>query len=138
MELQAASLAQVRRGRDGRQITIDEDVLGVVKELKQIDPGLKVRWNEVGEYFVVYEVLKDGTESLVTTTPTLDGRLVKHMRRLGSEDYDYVAEIERMDTDAERAKDRVFSERVGELGEQAAHALRQDLNPGKVILPRGI
>ncbi len=42
----------------------------------------EVRWNEVGEYFVIYEIEGD-EERLVTTVKELDNRLVQHFERMG-------------------------------------------------------
>jgi len=82
MKLEPASLAQVRTGRDGRRVCIDEDVFDVARRLAQIDPSLSLHWNERGEYFVVVETGEDGRERLVTTTTELDGRLIEHVERL--------------------------------------------------------
>jgi hypothetical protein len=139
MELQHATLTQVRAGRDGRRVLVEDDVLGIVRELKEIDPNLTVHWNEYGEFYAIGEMLPDGTESLVTTVPELDARLPEHMRMLQSSGYNYVKEMERQDREAEKAKEHRFSEQVGERGERLAHALRKDLQyGGKAFVPKDV
>lgn len=125
MEIQHATLSQVRIGRNGRRVLIEQDVHDVVQRLKELDPKLRVHWNEYGEYFVVSEIMADGSESLVTTTKDLNPVLVDYVQKLASKDY--VAELERLDRDADRQADHARSEKVGEIGERAVHALRKDL-----------
>jgi hypothetical protein len=127
VEIQHATLAQVRDGRDGKRVLVEEDVLDIARQIRQIDPSLDVYWNEYGEHFVITETLKDGTEKLVTTALELDQRLIAHLRMLIHPDYDYGREIDRMDDQAEKDKDHEFAEQVGPLGEKLAHALRKDL-----------
>lgn len=139
MDIQPASLAQVRAGRDGRRVTIVDDVGGVAADLQRIDPSLRLRWNELGEYFVVYQVMDNGDEKLVLTALELDPRIVERVEQIASPLYDYGAEVERLDAQAERDSEHRFHERVGPLGEIAAHALRKDLEErSKIILPRSV
>lgn len=126
MELSAATLAQVRRGKDGRMVIVDDDVSNVVRDLQAIDPSLRVRFSEAAGYFAVYQDLGD-REHLVTTAQELDPRIVERVSELASKAYDYVAEVEQQDNAAERAKDHRLHEQVGEIGERLAHAMRKDL-----------
>lgn len=140
MDIQHASLAQVRKGRDGRQVLIEGDVLDIVSQVKHIDPRLSVHWNEYGEYFVVTETSPtDGRERLVTTVLELDQNLVRHLERLGSAEYDYVAEVERKDDKAKADKKWKFAQEIGETGERLAHALRKDLQAqNRIFIPQSI
>jgi hypothetical protein len=135
MEIQPASIAQVRAGRNGRKVLIEDDVLHIAKRLQEIDRSLRLRWNEQGEFFVVYQVL-DGSEKLVLTARELDERIVQRVRKIAHPSYDYVAEMERMDRRAEKDADHRFHEQTGEIGERMAHALRKDLQAqNKVFIP---
>lgn len=127
MEIQHASLAQVRRGRDGRVVEVPADLFGVTDRLREIDPGLGVKYNEFGDYFVIYHAQPNGDEDLVTTTIRLTPDVVDHVRKLAHPSYDYVAELERLDRQAERDRDHRFHEQVGEAGERLAHAIRKDI-----------
>lgn len=138
MEIQHATFAQVRDGRDGRRVLVEEDVLNITTQIREIDPSLGVYWNEYGEHFVVTETLPDGTEKLVTTALELDHRLLAHLRTLASPDYDYGKEIDRIDNQAEKDKDHRFAEQIGERGEALAHALRKDLQAkNRIYIPGG-
>jgi len=143
MDIEHADLIQVQRAIGGRHagalVTIENDVLDVVRRLKEIDPHLGVYWNEVGEYFVIYEMCDDGAERLVTTVKELDPKLISYFERLAHESWDVVAEMEKMDDLAEKDKKYRFAERVGEIGERLHHALRKDYEfKDKVFLPRGV
>lgn len=139
MQIEHASMEQVRTGRDGRRITIEMDVLEIVKQLREIDPSLSLHWNENGNYFVVVQTTDDGTEHLVTTTTVVDQRLVEHCRKLCHPDYDLVGEIERGEAAVDKAHDDHLKEQIGLHGERLQWALNKDLeHKHKIILPRGI
>lgn len=131
-DIQPATLAQVKMGASGKFVTIDADVGEVVQQIKQINPDLHVRHSEAGNYFVVYyrnPITK--YERMVTTAQELDKRLVNRMKKLNDGDYDYLAELARLDAQADTAKEAAEKERIGEMAERLAHALRQDLGVWK-------
>ena len=139
MEIKPATMAMVQRGRGGRLIAVDEDVLDVARGLKEIDPRLSLHFNENGGYFVVVETLDNGDEKLVLTAQELGPNILDRVRKLASPDHDYVKEVEQLDRQAERDKDHAFHEQTGEVGERLAHALRKDLQAGnKIFIPRSI
>jgi hypothetical protein len=136
MDLQPASIAQVRQGNGGR-ITVEADVGSVVRQIREVDPRLGVTWDEAGEFFRVVE--QDGLKQrTVLTAQELDHRVLARIRELASEDYDYVAEVDRIDREADRESDRRFSEETGEIAEYLAHCVRKDLGAtykGRVFVP---
>lgn len=133
---QRASLAQVRAGRGGRLVEVGPDVLDIGKRILEIDPNLRLRWNDNGEYFVIYEATPDGGEKLVTTTPVLDQRLLDHLRLIGSPGYDAGLEMEKHEKAREGAQEHAFKEEVGEKAELLAHAVRKDLQAqNRIIVP---
>lgn len=138
MELQAASLAQIQAAKSGEMVLIEEDVGSVVGQIQEVDSSFRVRYSEVGEYFVVYAADETGHEYLVTTAQELDGRLLDRVRQIASERYDYAAQVESIDAAYEASKDHELREAVGEIGQRLAHALRQDrgLNQGRISVPR--
>ena len=121
-----ASIAQVRKTKDGHLVSIEGDLLEVVAQVKDISPDLSVRWSVAGEYFAVFERTKEGKDELVLTTQQLDQRIVERLRLLCSKEYSYAKEVDRMDKEAERKADQKLHEEVGERGEVLAHALRKD------------
>jgi hypothetical protein len=142
MEIPHATLDQVRTGRNGKKIMVSGDVLGVVKQIQELDPRLKVYWNEFGEHYVITERLDDGTEGMVTTIPPdgLNSALVEYLRFLASSENDYIGDAERKDRQADREKDRALEEQVGEMGERMAYQIRRDdveVN-AKAFIPRGV
>ena len=140
--IEPASFAQVRYGRDGRRINIDADVGEVASRLKEIDPKLGLQWNEKGDFYMVveYAQLPEGEEErLIFTAQECDQRIVKRMEQIASPTYDFMAEVEAMDKQADRDKDHQFHEETGEVAEQLAHAVRKDLGAtNKIIVPRGL
>jgi hypothetical protein len=138
MEIPHASLIQVKTGRDGKTITIEQDVLDIVKQIKEIDPRLSVHWNEFGGYFVIIEHCLDGAERLVTTVLELDNRILDHLRKIGSTDWDVGKELEKAEDAAYAAKEYAFSEEMGDKAEHLAHAIKKDLNvENKIFVPAG-
>jgi hypothetical protein len=139
MDIAPASLAQIRMGRDGRRVVVDEDVGNVAAQIHEVDPSLGLQWNEKGEFFMVVETIGEAggyTERLVLTAKECDQRIVERVRQIASPDYDYGAEMDRMDEQAKKDADHRFHEETGEVAEHLAHALRKDLQyQGKVFVP---
>jgi hypothetical protein len=134
LNLQPASITQVRQGKK-RRLTVTDDVGSVVRQIKEIDPKLGVIWDDDGEFFAVVE--QDGPKQrMVLTAQELDHRVLLRIKEIAKEDYDYVAEMDRIDEQADRDKDHRFSQQVGENAEVMAHALRTDLShKGKIFIP---
>lgn len=142
MQIQPAHIDQIQRGRFGKMVAIDADVGGVAADLAAIDPGLKVRFVENGPHFAVYheEQTVDGVSTYLVLTVQahqtatgiwggLDQRVVERVRQIdgwGRGGYDYPAEVEKMNARARKDARAEFQEKMGILGEQAAHALRKD------------
>ena len=145
LDIEHADILQVQRGIGGELILIEEDVLDVVRRLKEISPSLHVYFNQQKHpkhgdegYFVIYELCEDGEERLVTTVKELDPRLIAHFERMAHESWDVLAEMDKMDEKAAKDKEAAFSERVGEIGERLHHALRQDKQvQDHIFVPEG-
>lgn len=132
-----ATLAQVRAGRDGRLVEIDQDVLDVCARIREVDTSLGVEWSDSANLFRVYELCADGKKRTVFWTPELTADLPDYLRQLSKTDY--VTEMERRDRKAERDKDHDHLERWGGRHERLAHAVRKDVGyKGKVFVPRGL
>jgi hypothetical protein len=138
MDITPATLSQVVQGRGGNYITIENDVCDIARRLKEVNDSLTLRYNEQGCFFAVIQVLENGDENLVTTAQEADERLVQRVRRVTHPSYDYGAELERQDAENDRVKNQQFNEKVGEVSERLAHAVREDLRkglPGPVYVP---
>lgn len=140
MNIEPAHINQIRQAADGRMVEIDADASGVARDLKQIDPTLKVRFAENGSppFWAVYHESEDGrTTYLVLTVKAhqtasgvwtgLDQRVVKRIMQIGHSTYDYADEIERANAAVSAGNAARFREKVGETAELAAHAIRKDL-----------
>lgn len=136
--MRRATLTQVRAGRGGRMIEIEVDVLDICRRIQEIEPSLGVDYNEVGQYFRVYQTI-GGEKHTVTTVNELTPELVERIRRLAHPSYDLAAELDRLDAEADRERQHAFKEKIGEIGEQLFHAARKDLEvKDRIWLPRGI
>lgn len=139
MEIKAANLAQVQQAKNGQMVQVDNDVLGVAHQLKEIDPGLRLRYSESGGYFVIYFVDEENhTEHLVTTMQELDPRVIERMRQIQSTSYDFSKEIEANEAQQERDRDHQIREQAGPVAERLAHAIRKDTgDTSKIFVPGG-
>ena len=124
MKIQPSVLAYAQTDRNGDLVTIDEDVLDIARQLREIDPCLSVIFNERRGLFVVVETLEDGSETLVTTAEVLDQRLIERIRKISHSDYSYTAELDRIDKERTKAIDHRFREAVGEAGERLKSVLK--------------
>lgn len=143
MRVEPARVDQIRSLNDGRVVLIDADAGGVAADLKAHDPQLRVKLAGTPPCWVVFrETPGPGgqvNEELVTTAQAhlsrtgiltgLDQRVVDRVKEIDSQSrsgYDFVAELDRMNTKAERDKISARHEKFGETHEQLAHALRKD------------
>jgi hypothetical protein len=131
IEIQPASLGQVKRSSRGQLVEITQDVTDVAKQLRDIDPDLHLLFNdEQGFYIVQHHVHEpDGsvTEHVVLTAKQLGSNIVDRVRQISSDGYDYVRELEQMENQARRDREHAEREARGPILEELAHALRKDL-----------
>lgn len=157
MNVEPARVDQIRSASDGRMVLIDADAGGVAADLKAHDRYLKVRLAEAGDpcWIVFREIpLPDGDvrQELVLTAQAhmtgsgvwtgLDQRVVDRIKMIDAQSrsgYDFLAELDRQNAQAERDKIRSRHEKFGETHEQLAHALRKDLGvKSRVFVPRAV
>lgn len=132
MEVRPASIKQIERHRlNGGQfeyVEIDDDVQGIANLLHEIDPHLRLRYSEAGQYYVVYWLYDGGEEGdgyLVLTAQELDHRIVKRIQQIASADYDYSFELERLDAEEKKRRREAINEKLGETAERAYFELRK-------------
>lgn len=141
MLIDSASLPSIRSGRRGIVVFIDDDALGIAKQLKEMKfpegfGHLRLGWNEYREEFIVIQIHPNGSEYFVTRSKTADGRLLKRVREITHPSYDYVAELDRIDALADARAKWDFSQQVGEYAERLAHAVRQDTSTNRTDINR--
>lgn len=125
IEIEPASISQFQKSLNGF-IEIEDDVGSIANQLKEVDERLCLRANFDTGVFVVYA--KEGdTEYLVSTYKELDGRVVREAEKYASDRYDYIAEMDRIDAQADRDKKHREEEVFGEMGEVLGHAIKKDM-----------
>lgn len=154
MQIEPASLHQIRALADGRLVTITADAGGVADSIRRLDPCLRLRYSESAACFVVYRVHRHGqpcadddperTEELVLTAQECDQRIVARLELIDSHGrggYDYVREVEHAAVEARDRQRAEFHEQTGETAERVAHAVRRDLGEryrGRAFIPRTV
>jgi hypothetical protein len=126
IDIDPVSVVQARRSRTGRMVAIDDDVVNVARDLRDIDPRFRLFYNEDERVFVV-ELHEEGVEHLVGVYRELDQRIVARARRFTRPDFDLAAEIEDSETEAAVAEDARRAEQLGDASQRLHHALRTDL-----------
>lgn len=64
MEIAPVPLAQIHAGRDGRQYEISGQAGEIVRRLREIEPSLRVVFNEGGGFFAVQQVVDRGRNAV--------------------------------------------------------------------------
>lgn len=137
----------------GQLQTVDDDVLNIVRRVKEIDQRLDVYYDDAQDRFVFTETSLDGsTERLVFFADELDERCLDRLRAADhwhgnttpehvlGDDEDYLTDVEKAQARIDAAKDeQMKGERIEILDEVASYA---DLD-GKgtratILVPRGI
>ena len=99
-----ATIAQVRAGRGGRLVEIDDDIFDLAKRLHEIDASLGLDWNDAGGYFRVTQTLENGQKHVVLTCQELTPEIIERVRLVVGSGYDLVGELDRIDRERERER----------------------------------
>lgn len=125
----------------GRVIEVHDDVLNVVRDLRDISSRLHVFHNEQTDGFDVVESCLDGTDRLVCSAAVLDQRLVNRVREadhwhgrdrpehIRNDNEDFAAQIDRDNEALEAEKNEAFRDKIRAVGEELHWAL--DIGPGQ-------
>jgi hypothetical protein len=90
MDIAAVALTHYTTTADGRMVEVPDDVTNVARDLAKIDPTLRLRYSETGNYFVVYQsTIRNGQphDHLVLTAKDCDQRIVKRVREIADPSY---------------------------------------------------
>lgn len=126
---------------------IDDDVQGVANALSEIDPHIRLRYSERGEYWVTYwkgDSEDEGDGYFISTFQECDHRIVKRMREVYHHctrpGYSLADELDKADAKAKKAKSSAWSEKHGEMFERMAFAMRHDLgyDQHRIYVPREV
>lgn len=142
IDIEPVGFDQIVRGRGGKLVVIENDVSGIAKQIKEINKDFFLRYNEQGEYFVVLQDMGPGYRPHpVTMAQHCDQRLVERTRKVVHSSYDGGAEMDRQHDEQDRVNDAQFTEKVAEVSEKLAWAIREDIRkarPGPVYIPPDI
>jgi hypothetical protein len=155
MELRPVPLAQVLRGRDGREYEISGHAADIAARVREIDPSLDVHVNEAG-YFVVTQLVDAGGRAATVETDTTsrqlvrripwdewDGRVVKEFEARAWEIRHGVSAAGRLDAlDAKKEADTMyaFDQEVRERAAPLFRAIQREVlnsNP-RVFIRKGL
>jgi hypothetical protein len=153
MNVEPASIEQIRQAADGRVVLISAEESTIAADLQRIDKRLRLSRNDKGGFWTVYEMPEGGCPCpkpdcehghLVLTATSLDDRIVKRVEFIdpqGRGGYSFADALEQNRNARLRAERNEREEFYGDLGEKVAHALRKDLGEkykGRVFKPREI
>lgn len=141
MQIEPVSVDVVRAGRGGRFEIVDRDLTDVARQLKEIHPSLELhRFHLTGHYSVIQR-LEDGQENLVATCKPIPGGaphpgLVPMVRKVVSDTYDAVAEVEQSHVDRKRQLRLEQRERLGPKAEETFFRYRKAIGAqDRVFVP---
>lgn len=126
----------------GRLVTIENDVLGIKREIEERWPELRVYIDkdQCPPRFVVTEMCKDNVERLILEREYLDQRLLDDLlaadsSRRGQEDP--VAIVDAYNAQVEKRQEEELMSKLGEAHERLLFALKKDGLGGipKVSIP---
>jgi hypothetical protein len=127
IEIEPGTLSQVKQAQNGRMVLISDDAAGIAADLRAIDRSLRLRCADDQSVYIVYQALEDG-EKLVTTSKTLDARIVQRVREIAQPGYDLVGELHKAEAQDRREHEHKVSEQVGDVADKLAFAIRKDLS----------
>jgi hypothetical protein len=109
-------------------VTIEDDVLGVKRQIEERWPSLEVAFDKDRLVWMIIEH-GDTRHSLVFETSTLDGRVIERIEKADQQSpnsIDFLDAMDKVNEEIERDRDRRFSDQIGDFGERFLHALKQD------------
>jgi hypothetical protein len=133
--IEPASLDQLKEGKNGKMHLITADAGSIALRLRELDPDLRLRYSEAGDYYVVYLQMPDKPEDgkhghLVGTFQECDGRIVKSVEETiwkhRQPGYSLGDDLNAMEDERIKRDDYAFGQEIGDMGEKLAHAFRGD------------
>ena len=127
-------------------VTLEDDVLSIVRQVRErYGTKISIQLDEDRGVYHFVEHGDDHTDRLIFSTPELDQRALDRLLRSDSHAPGYqdpYDAAERAQDELNVLKDKMFGEKVQEVGEELAFALRKDgmapYFPTPVAIPKGI
>lgn len=110
----------------GRLVMFHEDVLGYKSVIQTRWPELSVVWDTDNEEWVVIETDKHGAQSLVFATKALGEHTLERLGRADNTRSDPFEDVESWNARMEAAQERANADRIHDVGEKLAWAIRKD------------
>jgi hypothetical protein len=110
----------------GRLVTFQDDVLGYKSVIETRWPCLKVLWDNEAMEWIITQTDREGTESLVFATKILGEHTLERLGDADNSKSDPFADIEDWNAKMEKEQERRNAERIHEVGEKLAWAIRKD------------
>lgn len=118
-------------------VTIEDDVLGIKREILERWPGfaegrvgsLNVEFDKDSLEWVVIQIERDGTQSMVFSVDKLDQRVIERLERADQNSRSYKPfdeEIDEHNEKLEAERERRFTEQIHDIGERLVHAFHKD------------
>jgi hypothetical protein len=118
-------------------VAIDDDVLGVVKQVKAVSDGrLHIYYNPQKGHYDIVERCLDGTERFVFSVDKLDARVIDRLHLADQwgaetpdrgmkkpEGEDFLDELDKLNDEADEAKTQAARDKLGDVGERLAWSL---------------
>ena len=137
---------------NGQMQVVEDDVLNIVRKVRDLSPRLTVYWNEHIEQFTITETSLDGAEErLVLNCRVLDERVLDRLQvadqwrgndvpsHILPEAEDFLTRVEGEEAQLDREKDERIRDRVGEVIEPLASYMDLDGRGTKasILIPKG-
>jgi hypothetical protein len=127
-------------------VTLEDDVLSIVRRVRETyGDRVTIELDENQGVYHFVEHCEDRTDRLIFSTSVLDHRSLERLLRSDSHARTYqdpYDAAEREQDELNALKDRMFGEKVKEVGEELAHSLRKEgmapYFPTPVAIPKGI
>lgn len=111
-------------------VLIEEDTLGVIRQIMEYDERLRVKYLRPGAGditdapYAIFELCPDGKERLVFTVWELDQRVMERLYLADTQKHDIIARIDGANQRARRDSQRRFRDSMEEAADIAAHVIR--------------
>jgi hypothetical protein len=127
-------------------VTLEDDVLSIVRQVRErYGTKVSIELDENRGVYHFVEHCEDRTDRLIFSTSELDQRALERLLQGDSHAHAYqdpYDAAERAQDELNAKRDAMFGEKVKEVGEELAHALRKEgmapYFPTPVAIPRGI
>lgn len=148
-DVPAATIEQVRMGKDGRVHVFSAAESQIAKDLEQLaqeaNTTFLLRWHDATLHYSVVQKYgpADDDEQLVATCvdPDFLPMVVTEVRRMvRSRSYDLAAELDAHAAAAQKDRERETDERAGEWAQRNWSRMRRDMgaNQDRIVVPASI